>query len=536
MSKAQEIASSLMFWKKNPSSVVKTPAMQAFAPSGIYRNIFVYSYDGEKNAGEMGPIKDYAIDYDALRLRSWQAYIESEVAQTILKKFNIWIIGSGLKLQTEPNSVALQSENLPAPDENFNSIAEARFSVFAGCESSDYAGMQNLHDLASDAHLHSLLGGDVLVVLRYEEGGIKVQVIDGCHVQNPINNTFNAEAIARGNKIIKGIEVSKKGEHVAYIIRKNFNSYERIEAKGKTYGMTMAFMIYGLKYRIDTHRGMPLLGVVLETLKKLERYKEATVGSAEERQKVAYFIEHGNNSTGENMLLSQVARARDVGGNTGEIPVDQDGEALANKVAATTNKMAYNMPIDSTIKLLESKNELYFKDFYGVNIDIVCAAVGIPPNVAMSKYDSNFSASRAALKDWEHTINVNRKKFAKQFYQKIYNFWFEIEILKNKIQAPGYLQARKEKNFYVIDAYRGARFIGPSVPHIDPVKEVEAERRKLGLSADNIPLTTVEQATETLNGGDSLANIKQFAAELEESKKLKIVPETPVVAPAIPKA
>ena len=64
--------------------------------------IFTYSYDGEKTPGEIGIIKNYLIDYPALRARSWQSYIESEVTQTIINKFITWIIGSGLKLQSEP--------------------------------------------------------------------------------------------------------------------------------------------------------------------------------------------------------------------------------------------------------------------------------------------------------------------------------------------------------------------------------------------------------------------------------------------------
>ena len=150
----------------------------------------------------------------------------------------------------------------------------------------------------------------------------------------------------------------------------------------------------------------------------------------------------------------------------------------------------------------------------------------------MSKYDSNFSASRAALKDWEHTLTVDRQRFAFQFMQPIYNFWLYIEILKNNIQAPGYLKALAEGNLMVIESYTNSRFVGSNVPHIDPVKEVTAERLKLGLTGASIPLTTVEAATESLNEGDSDANMAQYALELEESKKLKI--EVPIAPATVP--
>ena len=39
------------------------------------------AYNGEKNAGELGSIKNYVPDFESLSGRSWQAYTESEVGQ-----------------------------------------------------------------------------------------------------------------------------------------------------------------------------------------------------------------------------------------------------------------------------------------------------------------------------------------------------------------------------------------------------------------------------------------------------------------------
>ena len=92
------------------------------------------------------------------------------------------------------------------------------------------------------------------------------------------------------------------------------------------------------------------------------------------------------------MAQAKAAFNADAETQTGDI----DGEAVAAKVAATTNKQAINMPIGATLRSLEAKNELYYKDFYHTNVNAIASALGIPPEVAFSKYDSNFSASRAA--------------------------------------------------------------------------------------------------------------------------------------------
>ena len=93
--------------------------------------------------------------------------------------------------------------------------------------------------------------------------------------------------------------------------------------------------------------------------------------------------------------------------------------------------------------------------------------------------------------------------------------------MKNKVQAPGYLVARARKDLMIIESYQCARFVGANVPHIDPVKEVEAERMKLGPGLAHAPLTTLEASTEALNGGDYDTNVEQAKTELELAEDLR---------------
>jgi capsid protein len=512
-------------------AIVESP--KAFLGGPGYR-LYPVSFNGEKNLGEIGPIKNYRPDYLALRYRSYQAYIESDVAQTILKKFTKWVIGSGLKLQAEPVKRVLEQEGIKIDTEFFNETVEARWSVLAKSKNIDYASMRNLNRIADRVFLHAKLGGDLLVILRYKDDKITIQVVDGAHVTSPLfGDEYYAQSLSNGNEIRNGVELSPEGKHVAYYVRKGnisngdvrTNPYDvqRIPARSEEGDLVTAFLVYGFEYRLDGVRGLPLITALLETLKKLERYKEATLGSAEERQKIAYFIEHQLGGTGENPLAARMARAFSADGNTDEIPVDQQGREMANTIAMSTNKQAFNLPQGAKMNALKSDGELHFKDFFSVNGNLLCAAVNIPPDVAYSKYDSNFSASRAALKDWEHTLTVERSNFSADFYQNVYNFFLDVEILKNKVQAPGYLKARQQNNWFVLEAYRTARFVGASVPHIDPLKEVNAERAKLGPAGAMVPLTTVEAATEALNGGESDQNMAQFAEEIKQAKQLGII-------------
>lgn len=389
-------------------AVTETARQQFNNSTGRYTVVGGLSWNGEKYVGEIGPIRTYSIAYEQLRARSWQMYLENEIVQTIIRKFVTWTVGTGLKVQSEPDVETIAEEGGGSIDkEKFSKIIERRWKIYAGSKRVSHNRQKNLHALACEALKNALIGGDVLVILRYDEEFITIQLVDGANVASPIAGTESYPAnLPSGNQIINGIEINDRGEHVAYYVRKGGNrgllsfQYDRVQARGEQTGMLMAFMIYGNEYRIDNYRGLPLLGVMFETASKMDRYKDATLGSAEERNKIAFQAVHKPASTGENPWLTQTARASNLGANQNELPEDDYGNQLQERVLATTGKQFINMPIDSELKpVMDTKNELYFKDFYGVLGDITCASVEIPPNVAMSKYDSNFSASRAALKD-----------------------------------------------------------------------------------------------------------------------------------------
>lgn len=525
--------------RKVQQDVLRRP----ISSSGEYRMIGSLGYNGEKSAGEIGPIKDYTMDYNGLRSRSWQSFVESEITALVIRQYCKWVIGSGLKLQAEPEADILKDFGINIDKQKWSKMVESRFRLYCKSRMSDWADMTSLNIMENEAFKNTLVGGDVLVVLRYDfkEKQVKVRLIDGAHVQSPRGNNLIPIKLENGNKIYWGVEVNKKGQHVAYHVRKpgDFGfmaETERIPARGSESNALMAYMVYGSKYRVDSYRGMPLISVVLETLKKLERYKEATVGGAEERQKIAYFFEHKMGSTGENPLTAETVKARDLDLTDGDgmrlVPIDDYGNSLADRFGATTGKTTINMPIESSIKALEAKQEIAFKDFYSTNLMVVCAALDIPYEVAMSMFNSNYSASRGAIKVWEQTMKTCRDYFAMQFMQPIYDFWLECEVLTGRISAPGYLKALIFTDDRVaLEAFRNARYVGPNVPHIDPEKEVKAERLKLGLAGLDVPLTTVENATENLDGGDADSNMEQFAAEMNKKKSLGIKVDVPPPAP-----
>ncbi|PXX26294.1 lambda family phage portal protein [Thalassospira sp. 11-3] len=474
-------------------------------------------FDGEKTPGELGDVYRLETDTERLRLRAYEANLTNDVVRMITGKFFKWIIGSGLKLQAEPSEKALATEGIKADFETFREHVEARYDIYANSNVADYSGMANLHKKAAEAFAGSFFG-DMLVVLRVENGIPNVQVIDGEHVRQPwMDEKWEKEAKARGNIIRNGIEMDPRGKHVAfYVLKESTDSilgeFTRVPAYGKNSNRKMAWMLYTAKHRAGSDRGMPVIAPVLEKVAKLDRYTEATVGTAEERAKIVFAIEHSKDSTGENPLLGKMKAAAGMGKpEATETEGYALGEKTAQNIAVSTGKETYNMPIGAKLSALYSQGEIQYEPFWRAVFNSICAAVDIPPEVALQMYNSNYSASRAAINGWQYIINVYRKNFCTDFYLPIYQLWLETEILRGSIKAPGYL--KPGASYLIMESYGKARFMGQNLPHIDPLKEVKAFVEMLDAG-----LITHEMATELLNMGDWGENFNKLVKELELRK------------------
>jgi capsid protein len=488
-------------------------------------------YNGEKTNGSLGNPINLLPDHGSLRARSYEAFLTNDSIRIAISPLLRRIIGSGLTMQAEPHKKLLELENVKEDLEAFTLNVETYWEVWAKSKRVDIKCKHSLHELAQQHEETKLLGGDDLVILRIDEKyNLKVQVVDGQHVKSPpIGHAFTTSAKASGHKIIQGVEINPSGEYVAFYVEKeNYGErmlsiiyeLERIPAKNDE-GITMAWMGYGMKLRIDHHRGIPITAAILEKTAKLDRYTEATVSTAEERAKVVYVLEHGRTSDGSNPLADNI-KAR-----LGSIASDGSAEAkiVAQAISVTEERQVHSLAPDQSLKAVSSRSEIQYDPFFNAIFTQICATVGTPPEVALQKYNSNYSASRAAILAFQDVVALYRSKCGNDFYGPIYFVWLYIHILKNKVSAEKYLQAWTDDNMDVVEAYSGAKFTGINMPHIDPLKEMNAIRAALGEGYKNMPLISLEQATEQAGAGDWESNASKLSQEIKLAKKLKVVPE-----------
>jgi capsid protein len=499
----------LDFFNKNKvkelSGLIEKQSNQIANLSNLFFGQQYDLFDGEKSEGELGKARIIYPDYNTARERAWELQLTNDIAKLIINKWVTWTLGVGLRFNATPSK---QVKGLIR--DKFISDVEYRFRNYLSSTYCDYAGMDNFHAKMSQALYNCKVAGDILVVLRIENGVVTVQLIDGANVQTPFK-------YAGENYILDGVEYDNRGRHVAYWVYSENLEYTRIPAIHEPTGLKLAFLVYGSKFRLNEVRGLPILIEDFEKIKNIERYIDATVKNAEVSSELILINEHDNSSTGENVF--KTAALKGLASNVSSQNDLPNASVFKNSLTKLTKGVVLNNTIGANIKMLKPTAELTMPDFLASNLKLIFASAEIPFEVAMSVYNSNYSASRAAIKDWEQNLKVATNYFANQTYKRVYELWLYNEVLLGNIDCFQLIDAYRKKDYITITAINKATFTGVSVPSIDPVKEVNAVRMAMG---DNTtPLMTGELAAEIVSQQDFSEVQEQVKAE----RKMSVKPE-----------
>jgi len=472
-------------------------------------------FNGEKTEGELGNARVIYPDYYTAGERAWELQLTNDVVKLVMNKWITWLIGKGLRFNAIP-----PKDRIKGLDRNkFISDVEYRFRNYLNSKYCDYSGMVDFHTQEKECDYNAFVRGDVLCVLRVEGGRVTRQLIDGANIQTPLNY--------KGNDILEGVEYNQKGQHVAYHVYNDDLEFQRIPAIHKQTGLKMAFLVYGSKFRLNETRGLPMLIEDFEKIKNIERYVDATVKNAEVSSELVFINEHDVTSTGENILKNNVLKGLTSTSSTAsnELP---NASSFKNNLTKLTKGVVLNNTIGAKIKMLKPDAANTMPDFLESNLKLIFGSAGIPYEVAMSVYNNNYSASRAAIKDWEHNLKVKTDDIAKQTYQPFYELWLYNEILLGNIDAYQLVEAYNKKDYVSISAINKATFTGVAVPSIDPLKEVNAVRK--AMADETTPLMTGEQGAEILSQKD----YSEIQEQVKEERKIAVKPEIkPEVKPKI---
>jgi lambda family phage portal protein len=478
-----------------------------------------YGYNGEKYTGGWG--KDevafvdglLALDYYSLRLRSHQLFETNMYARGLIRRLVTNEVNTGLSLESRPISLMLPGttqEQLHEWSDRVEAFWKAYIDEPDVCDYEQRAGM-TFGALTAQARLESLVGGDCLIVTRIDKRTRlpTIQLIPGHQIVQPLKPNP-----LEGNAIFEGVEVDKRGRHVAYHVIKNPYRYgfeyetQRIKAHAPD-GTRQAWLMYGTDRRIGQQRGVPLLGLVLQSLREIDRYRDSTQRKAVINSIVAMWVEKSEDKMASLTMRNAAERTQDVT-NT-----NYDGTSRSYKGIDLVPGMVLE-ELQHGEQVHAHKNDggdnVQFPDFEAAIMGAIMWACEIPPEIGRLSFNANYSASQAALNEFKIYLEIARTKIAENFNRPIYRDWLLACVRRGVIQAPGFDAATRDITmFETVHAWTNAAWIGAVKPVTDILKMVKAFEIMVARG-----WTTNARVAQELTGTKFQTNARELAREREE--------------------
>lgn len=468
-----------MITSQSHDEIIKTemiPLVQAL--SGAYGvNAHDSQWTGDKFPGGFGDTKIVNLDYWVLRQRSNQLFTTNMYARGLIERLVTNEINTGLWPEAQPNDEILK-KGLDFLDEWSDGV-ETRVNLWAKnprvCHHEQKHTWYRLQEIAKR---EAYIKGDILVVLRQSRVTQlpTVQLVDADRVTNPYDMT-----IRQGHKIKQGVEIDANGRQVAYWVKQEDGKHKRLPAFGEKSGRRIAFLVYGSHRRVDGVRGEPLLSIILQSLREMDRYRDATLRKAVINSMLAMFIKKGEDKAGTNPMGGAAVTKREVSNNY----YNKDDDVADNKVERRDYNIMGQVP-GVVIEELQTGEEPVGYKFdgdinYGAFEQAIIQAVAwvnqVPPEILKLSFSSNYAASQAAMNEFKIYLNKVRAVFGDEFCQPIYNEVVINLALLGKIDAPGFLQSwRDPRQHDIFGAWLDVEWSGAIKPSNDIVKSAKGYR------------------------------------------------------------
>lgn len=463
------------------------------------------------NAPSGSPHEDIDFNNYTLRQRARMLYMAAPIATSAIKTNRTNVVGVGLKLKSRIDREVLGLT--PEQAEAWQKMTEREFSLWAeNKRACDATGMNTFYGLQQLALISWLLSGDCIGVLKQYEVdqllpyALRVHLIEsdriatpgGCGAGTSINYTTGKNPDT-GNTIYDGVEVDSNGMVVAYHIRSTYpfevgaptTKWARVLAYQEHTGLPNVVHVVECE-RPDQYRGVSYLAQVIEPLLQLRRYTESELMAAVIESFFTAFIK--TEAPTDDMPFNQVE---------GDPPGEPKGP---NEYSMGPGQINVMEPGEDVTFASPTRPAGGFDVFVTAICSQIGAALEIPADLLLKKFNASYSASRAALLEAWKAFKMRREWLADDFCRPIYEVWMSEAVARGRIYAPGFFT-----NPAIRAAYLGSEWLGPSQGQLDPTKEITAE-----ILACSEGFSTHEQSTIRLNGGQWDANVEQLLRENEK--------------------
>ena len=443
------------------------PDFNAYAPIAAAVNS---TFDGDKFLGGFGATQLFTADYWTLRLRSSQLFSENLYARGLIRRLITNEINTGLTPEAFPDEelIGVAEDSL----DDWTETVENRFGIWGkNPKLCDWKHANTFGATQRAARMEALVAGDVLVVIRQSPVTRlpMVQLVSGSKVRTPLGG--GGSKLRKGHKITHGVELNTVGRVVAHWVTQDDGSSKRLPAFGEKSGRKLSWLVYGTDKRLDAVRGEPLLSLVLQSLKEVDRYRDSVQRKAVVNSIVAMFIKKGENKMGSLPVTGGAVRK-----DQATVADSDDSTRTVNLASQLPGVVMEELQTGEEPVLLGGQGtDANFGTFEEAIIQSVAWANEIPPEILRLAFSNNYSASQAAINEFKIYLNKVWSDWGETFCTPIYIEWMISEVLMQKISAPGLLEAWRDPQQYdVFGAWICVDWYGSIKPSTDQLKQVKA--------------------------------------------------------------
>lgn len=437
-----------------------------------------------------------------LRKRSRDLYAGGGLARGGINALRTNVVGIGVQPKPKIDGAMLRMSDEACGEWERNTLRE--FRLFAENNMCDAERQKNFYALQRLAFLSMLMSGDVFAVFGMKENKrtpyrTTIRLLEADRISTP-NSGGDSEIreLPNGGMIVDGVEIDREGAVVRYHIASRHPlsdsawsslQWVAVDAIGSETGYPNILHITTWE-RPEQRRGIPFVASQVEQIKQLDRYITSELAANVVASMLAAFIETGTDD-----------------GKSGlEDAVNEDEKVTDDPLKIELAPGAvYELPPGKKLNALNPiRNNTAFDAFITTLETIIGSGMEIPKEVLIKKYESNYTAARGALLDFWKTVKMYRADFIANFNRPVYEHWLAEAVSAGRIEAPSFFDDPA-----IREAWCGCLWMGASMGHVDPLKEVKAAGERI---ANNI--TTQEQEAMEYNGNDWNENIRQRKKEI----------------------
>ncbi len=431
-------------------------------------------------------------------------------------------VGTGLQPVPQPDASVLGWTDQQVAE--WVEITSREFSLWADSKECTLEGNQTFYERQPMVLGSRMESGDCFTILpdgrptATQPYRLRLQLIEADRCATPAAEAGKLD-------IVEGVRLSGGAPVAYYILDAHpgaFNALGKTAMTGRWYEAMgtsgrRRILHHYRPTRPEQTRGVPYLAPVIQVIKDLGRYTEAEISAAVVSAFYTVFIEQDGPSVPAPVFGADGTPVLQ-GTNETVPPAGQEIEMGPAAVVglAKGEKATFANP---------NRPNTAYEPFVTGLLTLIGAGLGLPVELLTKKFNSSYSASRAALLDaWQH-FRTERTWLALSFCQPVYETWMAEAVSSGRISAPGFFA-----DPLVRWAYTRAAWHGDSQGSLNPKDEVAAYR-----DAIDARLMTHERAEWELFGSDFTRTFpikKREQKMLSEAGMLPVPKAGAAVAPA----